>query len=111
MNLCRESAKLGATRGTMANEKYESHNTRKSVLSTCVQKGFYEIHVKGHLDESWSDWLEGLEVKLLENGEMILFGPILDQAALMGVLNKISRLNLTLLSVNEVKTIHLEEPK
>jgi len=89
----------------MANKKYESHNKNKSVLSTGVQKGFYEIHVKGHLDESWSDWLEGLDVKLLENGEMIIFGPIVDQAALMGVLNKLYRLNLTLLSLSEVDPI------
>jgi len=45
--------------------------------------------------------LEGLEVKLLDNGEMILSGT-LDQAALMGVLNKLNRLNLTLLSVSQV---------
>jgi hypothetical protein len=65
--------------------------------------GFFEVHVKGQLDSRWSEWLEGLEVKLLENGEMILFGPIVDQAALIGVLNKLSHLNLTLLSVNKVK--------
>jgi hypothetical protein len=65
--------------------------------------GFYEIHVKGQLDSRWSEWLEGLEVKLLENGEMILFGPMVDQAALIGVLNKLSHLNLALLSVNRVK--------
>jgi hypothetical protein len=65
--------------------------------------GFYEINIKGQLNSHWSEWLEGLEVKLLENGEMILFESIVDQAALMGVLNKISRLNLTLLSVNQVK--------
>jgi hypothetical protein len=64
--------------------------------------GFFEVHVKGQLDSRWSDWLEGLEVRLLENGEMILFGPIVDQAALIGVLNKLNRLNLTLLSVNNV---------
>jgi hypothetical protein len=64
--------------------------------------GVFEIHVRGHLNCEWSEWLEGLEVKLLENGEMILLGPIVDQAALMGVLNKLSRLNLTLLSVNKV---------
>jgi hypothetical protein len=63
--------------------------------------GFYEIHVKGQLSSRWSEWLEGLEVKLLENGEMILFGPIVDQAALMGVLNKLSHLNLTLIAVNK----------
>lgn len=64
---------------------------------------FFEIHVKGHLNTTWSNWLEGLELKLLENGETILLGPIVDQAALLGVLNKLSRLNLTLLSLNEVK--------
>ena len=72
-------------------------------LSTGTRGGCFEIHVKGHLDESWSDWLEGLEVKLLENGEMILFGHIGDQAALMGILNKLYGLNLTLLSVSEVE--------
>jgi hypothetical protein len=72
--------------------------------------GFYEIHVKGQLDSRWSEWLEGLEVKLSENGEMILFGPIIDQAALMGVLNKLSHLNLTLLSVNKVNR-KIEETK
>lgn len=64
--------------------------------------GFFEIHVKGQLDSRWSEWLEGLDVKLLDNGEMILFGPIVDQAALMGVMNKLSQLNLTLLSLNKV---------
>jgi hypothetical protein len=63
----------------------------------------FEIRVKGQLNSQWSEWLDGMEVKLLANGEMILFGPILDQAALMGVLNKLSRLNLAILSVNEVK--------
>ena len=62
----------------------------------------FEIRVKGQLNSQWSEWLEGMEVKLLANGEMILFGPLLDQAALMGVLNKLSRLNLAILSVNEV---------
>jgi len=64
--------------------------------------GTFQIHVKGHLNSKWSDWLEGLEVSLLDNGEMILSGVIVDQAALMGILNKLNRLNLTLLSVSEV---------
>ncbi len=64
---------------------------------------FFEIRVQGHLDSNWSDWLEGLEVKLLDNGEMVLCGPIVDQAALLGVLNKLGHLNLALLSVNQVK--------
>ena len=63
---------------------------------------FFEIHVRGHLDGKWLDWLEGLEIKLLDNGEMILSGTLVDQAALMGVLNKLNNLNLTLLSVSQV---------
>jgi hypothetical protein len=87
-----------------------SENRKEQVSIRSSTRGdFYEIHVKGYLQRDWSDWLEGLEMKLLDNGEMILFGPIVDQAALMGVLNKLSRLNLTLLSVNEVKRINYKE--
>lgn len=62
----------------------------------------YEIRVKGQLSRQWADWLEGLEAKLLENGEMSLSGRIVDQAALMGILNKLNRLNLTIISVREI---------
>ena len=61
-----------------------------------------EIRVKGQLNDQWRDWFENMEMRLLENGEMILSGPISDQAALMGILNNLNRLNLKLLSVNEV---------
>ena len=93
----------------MAQENQPTNgNTQDQAGLTGLSSGsgvkFYEIRVKGQLDSRWSEWLEGLQVKLLESGEMILQGPIVDQAALMGVLNKISHLNLTLLSVNEVKT-------
>jgi hypothetical protein len=87
----------------MANMKNTNRTEDQGALSTGAYEGSYEIHVNGHLDESWSDWLEGLEVKLLDNGEMILYGHITDQAALMGILNKLYGLNLTLLSVNKTK--------
>ena len=77
-------------------------NEINSGLSANVYGSFFEIHVKGHLDESWSDWLEGLELKLMDNGEMILSGYIPDQAALMGILNKLYRLNLTLLAARKI---------
>ena len=63
----------------------------------------YEIRIRGHLNSSWSEYLEGLEMRWLDNGEMILFGPIVDQAALMGILIKLNRLNLTILSFNPMK--------
>ncbi len=61
--------------------------------------GRFEIRVKGHLGPEWSDWFEGLEMRLLANGEMVLSGQIVDQAALIGVLTRLNRLNLTLLSI------------
>ena len=78
------------------------NNENKIRVSTNTRGGFFEIHVKSQLDESWSEWLEGLEIKQLNNGEMKVIGYIGDQAALMGILNKLYSLNLTLLSVNEV---------
>jgi hypothetical protein len=86
----------------MKNRDNKNGNDIKSILSAGAQGSFFEIRVKGHLDESWSDWLEGLEVKLLENEEMILSGYVRDQAALMGILNKLYGLNLILLSMREV---------
>ena len=64
--------------------------------------GIFEIRIKGHLDSRWSEWLDGLDVELLENGEMILSGAIVDQAALMGILSKLYGLNLAILSVKKV---------
>jgi hypothetical protein len=97
----RVTAKLEPRRNMM-NKKNVHKTESENVIYTSVHGGFFEIHVQGQLDESWSDWLEGLEVKLLDNGEMNLFGYIGDQAALMGILNKLYGLNLTLLSVSEV---------
>ena len=82
--------------------KVETNRSKESLQHTSPQRGFFEICVRGQLDESWSDWLEGLEVKLLDDGEMILSGYIGDQAALMGILYKLYGLNLTLLSVSKV---------
>jgi hypothetical protein len=65
---------------------------------------FYKIRVKGHLDERWSDWFDGLEITNLENGETMLYGEIVDQAALHGALAKVRDLNLALVEVSSVGT-------
>ncbi len=59
----------------------------------------YRIRVKGHSDDSWSDWLDGLAIVPLAHGETLLTGPVRDQAALHGLLNKIRDLGLPLLCV------------
>ena len=60
----------------------------------------YEIRVAGELPGSWSDWLGGLAIHSEPNGETALTGPVADQAALFGLLNRIQALNLTLVAVN-----------
>jgi hypothetical protein len=81
----------------------EARNTPSPCCRVQMPGGrHFEIRVKGHLSANWSDWLEGLELTPLESDEMVLGGTIVDQAALMGILNKLNRLNLTILSVNEV---------
>jgi hypothetical protein len=59
----------------------------------------YEIRVKGHLDGRWSEWFDGLQITNLDNGEALLSGDIVDQAALHGMLNKVRDLGLPLLAV------------
>jgi hypothetical protein len=57
------------------------------------------ITIKGHLDQRWSEWFDGLTITNLENGETALAGHLLDQAALHGVLTKVRDLGLTLVLV------------
>jgi hypothetical protein len=63
----------------------------------------YQIRVKGHLEEEWMDWFDGMSITQLENSETLLAGPVADQSALFGLLMKINSLNLTLLSVQIVE--------
>ena len=60
----------------------------------------YQIRIKGHLGTQWTDWFDGLTITLENNGESLLTGPLVDQAALHGVLRKINNLGLALVSVN-----------
>ena len=62
----------------------------------------YEIRIKSHLESTWAEWFDGLTISNLENGEAILGGYLPDQAALYGVLNRISNLGLALVAVNAV---------
>ncbi len=59
----------------------------------------YEIRIKGHLDDRWAGWFEGLTITLEDNGDTLLTGPVIDQAALHGLLKKVRDLGMPLLSV------------
>lgn len=62
----------------------------------------YQIRIKGHLNDQWSDWFENATITLKENGNTLLTLPIVDQAALHGLLKKIRDLGMPLLSVNRI---------
>jgi hypothetical protein len=63
-----------------------------------------EIRIRGHIDEHWSDWFENLTITHTEQGETILSGLVVDQAALHGLLAKLRDLGLSILSVNAMET-------
>jgi hypothetical protein len=74
------------------------------------QFGHYQIRIKGHLDEQWADWFGGLTITLEEDGDTLLTGPLVDQAALFGLLRKVSDLGMPLLSVNPAKRDEADVP-
>jgi hypothetical protein len=63
----------------------------------------YEIRIKGHLGRQWTDWFEGLVITLEHDGNTLLTGPVIDQAALYGLLKKVRDLSMPLLSVNSLR--------
>lgn len=67
---------------------------------TPSQPMVYQIRLKGHLDDQWTDWFEGLTITLEEDGTTLLSGPVADQAALHGLLKKVRDLGMPLVSVN-----------
>lgn len=69
------------------------------------QPMIYQIRIKGHLEGLWTDWFEGLTITLEDNGDTLLSGSVVDQAALHGLLRKVRDLGTPLLSV-----MHVEPP-
>ncbi len=64
--------------------------------------GRYEIRIRGHLGTRWATWFDGMTLTAMSDGTTVLEGPVVDQAALHGVLHKVRDTGLPLLSVNQV---------
>ena len=64
----------------------------------------YQIRLQGHLGDEWTDWFEGLTITLEANGDTLLTGPVVDQAALYGLLRKARDLGMPLLAVNCIES-------
>jgi hypothetical protein len=86
-------------------------HTREMVMSNEIQREasekaqplVYQIRIQGQLGREWTDWFGGLTLTLEDNGDTLLTGPVVDQAALHGLLRKVRDLGVPLLSVNRVK--------
>ena len=66
------------------------------------EHGHYEIRLAGHLDQRWAEWFDGLTLTHHSDGTTVLHGPVVDQAALHGLLHKVRDLGLPLISVAQV---------
>ncbi len=67
------------------------------------ESGLYEIRIKGHLNNRYTAWFEGLTITLEDNGDTLLTGPVVDQAALHGLLKKVRDWGLPLVSVRPLE--------
>ena len=70
----------------------------------------YQIRITGHLGRHWADWFAGLAITLEENGDTLLTGPVVDQAALYGLLRRVRDVGLPLVSVTHLKPAHADTP-
>jgi hypothetical protein len=77
-------------------------STERRSESEAGQPIVYQIRIKGHLGRQWTIWFDGLTIALEEDGNTLLTGPVVDQAALHGLLKKVRDLGMPLLSVNRV---------
>ena len=68
------------------------------------QPMIYQIRIKGHLGSGWTDWFGCLTITLSDNGDTLLTGLVVDQAALYGLLKKVRDLGMPLVSVNRVES-------
>lgn len=71
----------------------------------------YHIRIRGHLGPQWADWFEGLTITLEANGDTLLTGPVVDQAALYGLLRRLRDVGLPLVSVTRASPAQTDVPQ
>ena len=84
-------------------KRYKVMSNELEPKPTPSQPVIYQIRLKGRLGSQWTDWFEGLTITLEEDGNTLLTGPVIDQAALHGLLKKVRDLGLPLVSVVQVQ--------
>ena len=84
-------------------KRYKVMSNELEPKPTPSQTVVYQIRLKGHLGSQWTDWFGGLTITLEEDGDTLLTGPVIDQAALHGLLKKVRDLGMPLVSVSPVE--------
>jgi hypothetical protein len=86
-----------------SHKRYKVMSNELEPKTNASQPVVYQIRIKGHLGSQWTDWFEGLTITLEEDGNTLLTGPVIDQAALHGLLKKVRDLGMPLVSVSPVE--------
>jgi hypothetical protein len=87
-----------------------AHNAKPDSESELDGAPIYEIRVMGRLDQQWSDWFDGMAISPDEEGATLITGPVVDDAALHGLLKKVRDAGLRLLSVNRADPTRGDRP-
>ena len=87
----------------MRNMQAAQHRETDASTEDPYAPGRYAIRIKGHLDDRWAIWFEGLTLTREDTGTTLLTGPVVDQAALHGVLKNVRDLGMLLVSVTRVR--------
>ena len=82
--------------------RYKGMSTHANFDTAAGQPMIYQVRIQGHLSGQWSGWFGGLTITQEDNGETLFTGPVVDQAALHGVLNKLRDLALSIIPVQSL---------
>jgi hypothetical protein len=90
---------------------YKVMSNKRNPIAEPDQPMVYRIRIEGHLGAQWTDWFGGLTITREENGHTFLTGPVIDQAALHGLLRKVRDLGMPLVSLNRVPPDQTDAPE